>query len=70
MWEPYETIFAEQEYVINDFRGYVITRETIKRGQRIINSLTTGKEYAVDFIDDENFFNALNAKVNVARVVT
>ena len=28
----------------------------------------TGEEYAVDFTYDENLFNALKAKVHVARV--
>ena len=46
----------------------VISNETIERGQRIVNSLSTGEEVAVDFRDDENFFNVLNANVNVDRV--
>ena len=37
VWEPSETSFAEQEYVITDFRGEVIINEIITRGQRIIN---------------------------------
>ena len=36
-------------------------------GRRIINSISTSEDDAVDFTDDENFYNALNAKVNVAR---
>ena len=34
----------------------------------VINSLSAGEEDVVYFIDEENFFNALNAKLNVARV--
>ena len=53
---------------MNNFRGEVISSETIARGRRIINSLSTGEDNALDFTDDNNFFNALNAKVNIARV--
>ena len=48
--------------------GGVISNETIIRGERIRNYLSTNKEDAVDFTDDENFFDTLNAKFNVARV--
>ena len=37
VWEPSETSFAEQEYVMTDFRGEVIINEIITRGRRIIN---------------------------------
>ena len=42
--------------------------ETITRGWRIIDYLSTGKENVVDFIDDKKFFDVCNAKVIVARV--
>ena len=50
------------------FRVEFISSETIARGLRIINSLSTGEDDAVDFTYDNNLFNTLNAKVNVARV--
>ena len=51
------------------FRGELIGNETIARGQRIINYLSTSEGDAVDFTDDENLFDALTAKTNVARVI-
>ena len=45
-----------------------MSTETIARVQRIINSLSSSEEDAVDFTDDGNLFNALNDKFNVARV--
>ena len=51
-----------------NFRGEFIISETITRGQRIIHFLSTGEDDAVDFMDDKKFFNALNDKVNLARV--
>ena len=68
VWEPSETSFSEQEDVMTEFRGGVINNETIRRGIRVINSLSTSKYHAVDFTDDNNFYKALNAKVNVAKV--
>ena len=53
---------------MTNFRGQVIDREAIARGQRIINSVSTSYEDAIDFTDDNNFYDALKAKVNVARV--
>ena len=53
---------------MSDFRGEFISSETIAKGRRIVNSLSTGEDDAVDFRDDENFFNALNSKVNVDMV--
>ena len=50
------------------FRGQFISSETIARGQWITNYLSTGEYDRVDFTDGDNFFNALTAKVNVARV--
>ena len=50
------------------FRGQVISNETIAKGQSISNSISTGEEDSLDFTDDENFFDLLNTKVNVARV--
>ena len=47
--EPSETSFAEQEDAITDFRREFICSDTIARGRRIINSLSTGEEDAVDF---------------------
>ena len=67
VWEPSETGFAEQEFAMTDFRREVISSGTIARVQRIINSLSTGEDDAVDFTDDKNFFNALNTKFNVAK---
>ena len=68
LWDPSETIFVEQDYVMTDFRGKVISNDTITRGQRIINSLFTSEYHAVVFTDDNNFYKTLNAKVNVAKV--
>ena len=53
---------------MNDFRGEVISNETITRVRQIINSISTSEDHAMDFIDDNNFYKALNAKVNVAKV--
>ena len=53
---------------MTDFRGEVISNDTIKRGLRIINSLSVSKYHAVDFTDDNNFYKALKAKFNVAKV--
>ena len=50
------------------FLGDVIISETTKRGQQIINHLSTSEDDAVDFRDDENLYNALTGKVNVDRV--
>ena len=68
LWDPSETIFVEQDYVMTDFRGKVISNDTITRGQRIINSLSTSQDHAVDFTDDERNYKALKTKVNVAKV--
>ena len=68
VWEPSEAILSEQEDVMTDFRGQVIIHETISRGQRIINSLSSSDEDAVYFTNDNNFFSALIDKVNVARL--
>ena len=67
-WTKSETSFVEQEYEMDDFRGEVIRSENAARRQRIINSLSKSEEDAIYFTDDDNFFNALNAKVNAARV--
>ena len=53
---------------MTNFRGEVISSETITRGQRIINYLSTGKDDVVYFTDDNNLFITLNSKVNEARV--
>ena len=55
--------------MITDFRVEVISNETIAMGRSVINSLSDCEVDAVDFTDDEKFFDMLNAKVNVARVV-
>ena len=68
VWEPYEASFADQEDAITYFRGQVIINETIARGRKIINYLSTGEEESVDFADDENFFDALNANANESRI--
>ena len=69
VWEPSGVRFVEQEDVMTDSGGEVISNKTISRGRSIINSLSTSEEDEVDFTDNENFFDTLNAKVNVARVV-
>ena len=53
---------------MTDLRGKVINNETIIRGRRIIYYLYPSKDHAVDFTDDDNFYIAINAKVNVAKV--
>ena len=53
---------------MTEFRGEIIRNETIKRGRRIINYLSTRKDHAVDFTDENNFYKVLNTKVNVAKV--
>ena len=55
---------------MTNFRGEVISSETTARGKRLINSLSTGEDDAVDFTDDDILCNALNSKVNVDRVET
>ena len=50
-----ETNFVEQEDAMTDFSGEVISSETIARGRRIINSLSTIEYDAMDFTDDDNF---------------
>ena len=69
VWEPSQVSFADQEDVMTYFRGEVISNKIFSSGQRIINSLSTGEEYAVYFTDDENLSDVLNAKVNAVRVV-
>ena len=49
------------------FRGEIISSENITRGLWIINPLSTSEDDAVVFMDDNNFFNALNDKFNVSR---
>ena len=53
---------------MTDLRGKVINNETIIRGRRIINTLSFIEDHAVDFIDNDDFYKALNAKVNVDKV--
>ena len=66
--EHYEVSFEVQSDAMTGFRGEVIRNETITRGLRVINLLSTGEEDAVDFTDDENFLYVINAKVNMARI--
>ena len=68
VWEPSETGFSEQEDTMNDFRGEVISSDITARGRQIINLHSTSEDDVVYFMDDDNLYNALNAKVNVARV--
>ena len=63
VWDPSETIFAEQEDAMTDFRGEVIRNETITRGRRIINSLSTSKDHAVGFTYDNNFIRRLTIRL-------
>ena len=53
---------------MTDFRRSVINNETITRGRRIINYFSTSEDHAVDFTNEDNFYKALTAKVNVAKV--
>ena len=68
VWEPSDTSFSEQEDTMTAFRGYVLSSGTIARGRRIINYLSVREDHAVDFTDDEKFYKALNAKINVYKV--
>ena len=68
MWRPSETIFLEQEDDMTVFRGELINNETITIVRRIINSLSTRKDHVIDFTDDNNFYNSVNAKVNVDKI--
>ena len=68
VWETSETGFVVQEYAMTDFMEEVIISWSIARGRQIINSLSISEDNAVDFTNKDNFFNALNDKVNVARV--
>ena len=67
MREPFDTGFSEQEDAMTNFRGEVINSETISRGLGIINYLSARKYQAVDITDGDNFYNALNFKVNVDK---
>ena len=53
---------------MTEFRGEVIIIKTIARGRRIINSLSTSKDHAVDFTNDKKNYKGLNDKVNVANI--
>ena len=53
---------------MTDFVGEIISSDIIARGQRIINSISASEDDSVDFIDDNNFYKALNDKVNVDNV--
>ena len=55
----FEKGFAKQEDAMTDFRGGVISSETIAGGRQIINSLSTSEDHAVDFTDDDNFTRRL-----------
>ena len=68
VWEPSDTDFSEKEDKITELKDKFISSETTTRVQRIINHLFTSKDHAVDFKDDDNFYKAVNAKVNVANV--
>ena len=68
MWRPSETSFSEQEDDMTVFRGELINNETITIVRRIINSLSTRKDHVIDFTDDNNFYNSVNAKVNVDKI--
>ena len=67
VWETSETSFGEQEYAVTNFRGEVISSDIIAMERRIINSLSTGEDDAFYLMDENYFFNALDAKVNMAR---
>ena len=53
---------------MTNFRGEVIRCENIARVRRVIRPPSTGEDDAVDFTDDEDFFNTLNNNCGVARV--
>ena len=50
------------------FGREIISNETITIGLRIINSFSTRKDHAVYLRDDDNFYKALNDKVNGIRL--
>ena len=54
---------------MTEFRVEVISNETITRGQRIINSLSTSEDHAEDFIDDDNFIRRLTLRSMWLRLV-
>ena len=53
---------------MTDFSVEVISSNTIARARLIVNSLSISEEDVMDFTDDNNLFNAINAKVNMAMV--
>ena len=53
---------------MTDFSVEVISSDTIARARLILNSLSISEEDVIDFTDDNNIFNAINAKVNMAMV--
>ena len=55
VWEPSETIFAEQEEAMTNFRGDFISSETITRGRLIINYFSNLEDDAVDLTDKKKF---------------
>ena len=65
VWGPSETNFANRENAMIIFGGEVISSETIASGKRIINTLSVGEDDAVDFRDDNKFFNGITTKFNV-----
>ena len=48
--------------------GGVISSDTIKREQKIIDSFSTSEDHAVDFINYERIYKTLNDKFHVAKV--
>ena len=70
-WELSKASYANQEAAITDSAGNIIIKETMARARRIINStsVTTCADIdAIDFTDDDNFADALQANVYVDRV--
>ena len=48
-------VLQNKKDAMTDFRGEFTISETIARGLWIINYLSTSKDHAVDFTDDDNF---------------
>ena len=53
---------------MTDFKGEVISSETIARGRQIINPLSASEDHVVNFTDYKTFYKSLKAKFNVAKV--
>ena len=61
VWEPLRASFAEQEGVMTDFMGQVISHETITSRRSIIKFLYYSEEDVIDFTDDRKLVDALRS---------